>query len=360
MTDPSDTGPSAVDPSAKDLVADGDPRSTIWELIYGQWRFAVLTAVVDLSLADLLAGGPLTVPELAERAGFHEPELGRLLRTAAAIGLVRTTAPGTYALTPAGEALRADAPDSMRSNVVVQTNPVLLGAMGDLATAVHTGRTAFAARYRSTYGYLEEDAELRREFDAFMATRSKGIAHATADAYDFTGIGTLADVGGGNGSIVATVLRANPELRGILFDLPSAVPSAREHLAAEGVADRCEVVAGDFFSDVPKADAYLLSNIVHNWGDEDAVRILANVRSAMPDGGRVLLLDMLLPDDDRPHVGKYLDMRMMALFDGGRERGRDEYLGLLREAGLEATRVIDLPYALSLIEAVPARTGPAS
>jgi len=342
----------------KDVIDRADPRALIWDLVRGQWRFSALYAFVDLDLAGWLRDGPLSVSELAQRSGFDRGALARLLRTAAGLSVVRTvtstSGPNRYALTAAGETLRGDVHRSMRSVVIPQGTPHFLEAMGSLAEAVRIGKSPFAARYGSMYAYLEGHPEARHHFDAHMATRSRSIAEAVVVEYDFSGIGTIADIGGGVGTILATILRACPGLRGLLFELEAVIAGAREFLLSEGVADRCELLSGDFFTSVPTADAYVLSNIVHNWGDEDALRILQNLRAVIPDDGRVLLLDILLPADDRPHLGKELDMRMLALYDGALERTREDYLALLSRAGLRTSQVIELPYALSLIEARPA------
>ncbi|MFJ7277128.1 methyltransferase [Kitasatospora sp. NPDC098663] len=342
----------------KDVVGGDDPRAVIWEVIRGQWRFSALYAFVELDLARWLSERPMGVSELAGLCALDEGALARLLRTNATLGVVRSVPDGKggsrYALTEAGRTLDAGDERSMRSVVIPQGAPDFMDAMGALADAVRTGKSPFGAKFGSFYAYLDSHPEARQHFDAHMVTRSRAIAEAVVARYDFAGIGSFADIGGGAGTILATVLHANAELHGVLFELPSVVAGAQAFLAAELVIDRCEVVAGDFFKAVPTADAYLLSNIVHNWADDTAVTILRNVRSAMPDHGRVLLLDMLLPDDDRPHLGKELDMRMLALHQGGRERTEAEYFGLLREADLTVRRVVELPFALSLIEAVPA------
>ncbi|MEV4258992.1 methyltransferase [Spirillospora sp. NPDC049652] len=342
---------------AKDVVGSEDPRAYVWEMLRAGWRFSALYAFVELDLAGWLRDGPLTVAEIAERAGLDRAALARLLRTSAGSGLVRSLRvegePVRYDLTDVGHTLRGDVRRSMRSVVIPQGAPDFLEAMGSLDEAVRNGKSPFAARFGSMYGYLASHPDARHHFDAHMATRSRTIAEATVGAYDFSGLGTIADIGGGVGTVLATILETHPDARGLLFELEPVIEAASAFLAPLGVADRCELVAGDFFSAVPAADVYLLSNIVHNWNDEDALTILRNVRAAMPADGRVLLLDILLPEDDRPHLGKELDMRMLALYDGARERTESEYLGLLAEADLRPNRVIELPYALSLVEALP-------
>ena len=342
---------------AKDVVDREDPRAYVWEMLRAQWRFSALYAFVDLDLAGWLRDGPLTVEELAERGGFSGAVLARLLRTAAGIGLLRSLRadgrPVRYVLTPVGETLRGDVQRSMRSVVIPQGAPDFLEAMGSLPEAARNGKSPFVARFGSMYGYLASHPEARHHFDAHMATRSRSIADATVAAYDFSGINTIADLGGGVGTVLATILQAYPGTEGILFELEPVIAEATDFLTAEGVADRCELVVGDLFRSVPAADAYVVSNIIHNWSDEDARQILHNLRAAMPAHGRALFLDILLPEDDRPHLGKELDMRMLALYDGAQERTQGEYLALLAQAGLRPRRIIELPYALSLIEALP-------
>ena len=344
----------------KDVVGSSDPRAVIWDLLRAQWRFSGLYAFVQLDLAGYLGDGPLTIRELAQRCGADEMALFRLMRTAASMGIVSTVTaedgPAVYALTAAGHTLRGDVDRSMRSVAIIQGIPAFLDAMGSLADAVRSGRSGFAAQYGSFYGFLKLHPDIRQHFNTFMVSRSRAMAEAVVDAYDFTGIPEIADIGGGNGCVLATILQANPGVRGVLLDVEAVIPGARDFLTAEGVADRCDLVTGDFFADVPRANTYLLSNIVHNWNDDDALTILQNVLTAMPEDGRVLFLDMLLPEGDEPHLGKEMDMRLLALYDGGRERGREEYISLLAKAGLSVRRIFDLPYALSLIEAFPAES----
>lgn len=341
----------------KDVVDKDDPRAVIWDLLRSQWRFSALYAFVDLDIADWFKDEQLSLEQLAERGGVDAFALSRLLRTAASLGLVRTAAAengvGKYELTAAGQALRTDAHASMRSIALLQGTPDFLMAMGSLAGAVRSGRSEFAQRFGSFYGYLGTHPDIRRHFDVFMSSRSLSIAEAVVAQYDFSSVTTIADIGGGIGRVLATILQANPLTRGILFDLDPVIAGAPEFLQAQNVADRCDLVAGNFFDSIPKADAYILGNIVHNWDDEKAQHILRNVIKAAPADGRILFLDMLLPEGDCPHLGKEMDMRMLALYDGGRERGREEYLSLLRTVGLRINRVIELPYALSLIETFP-------
>jgi SAM-dependent methyltransferase len=251
-------------------------------------------------------------------------------------------------------ALRSDVPGSIRSSIRAIGEEGFWYAMGKLPDTVRKGSSAFVAKYGHVYEYLAKNPDAGRIFDDYMAARAITLTDGLVKQYDFTGVETMMDVAGGRGHILATVLHANPGMRGILFDLDQVAARARDLLAAEGLADRYEVVAGDFFTSVPAgADAYLLASILHNWDDDDALRILRNVRRAMNPGGRVLVLEVALPDDEAPHLGKDLDMRMLALLNGGLERSREEYATLFEQADLELAAVIELGAGANLLEARP-------
>jgi hypothetical protein len=331
---------------------NGDPRAHILDLLSGTWKFTALHAFVDLRCADHLQSGPLTIEELADRCQADPTSLGRLLRTAAALHLVATVRPGTYALTDAGTLLCTTSMDSMRPGVVVMGEPTSWEAMGTLAQTVRTGTSPIAAAHGSLYEYYHRRPELLQAFEAWMTSRSQAFAESLVAAHDFTGVRTVADIGGGNGTILAAILEAHPQAGGILFELDQVLPGAKSYLTSRGIAERCDLVAGDFFTAVPAgADVYVLANVVHNWDDEDALRILRAVRDAMTGDSRALFLDYLLPDDDQPHFGKFMDMRMLALFGGGRERTHAEYLALLDRAGLRADHITALPVGAGLIQA---------
>ncbi|WP_067184079.1 methyltransferase [Microtetraspora niveoalba] len=329
-----------------------DSTGPVWDAIVGLSRFGALAAMAELGCADHLAAGPLSVTDLAARCDADATALGRVMRELAAMGVVRSVAPQMYELTGAGQVMRGDVPGSMRPAVRVMAEEGYWQALGLLPESVRRGRSVFVERHGPYYDYLAARPDAAREFNDYMATRAAPIEAALAASYDFSGVKTLVDVAGGKGHLLAAVLEAHPAVRGVLFDLEHVVEGARESLGTRGLADRCELVPGDFFAGVPAADAYLLASIIHNWNDEDALRILGNVREAMSADGRVLLLEMVLPDDDSPHIGKEIDLRMLALF-GGRERTRGEYAELLRASGLALSRVLPLPAGASLIEALP-------
>jgi SAM-dependent methyltransferase len=341
-------------PAPSDGSPGADPRDGVWEIIRGLWRFTALHSVVELRCADHLADGPLTVAELAGRCDAHPGALRRVLRSVAAAGLLTQVAPDTYALTDSGRTLCTGSPDSTWAAVSSIAHAASWDALGALPQGVRTGRAPFVEKYGPYYEYLAANPELGAVFNEHMRLRSNPVAAELAGRYDFTGAEVVMDVGGGKGTFLTSILTAHPQLRGVLFEREPVVPQAKENLEARGLTGRCDFVAGDFFTSVPAtADTYLLANIIHNWDDDDALRILRNVRAALPAHGRVLLADVVLPDDDRPHLGKDLDVRMLVVFGGGGERTESEYFGLLARAGLRGRIAAPLPLGLSLIEALP-------
>ncbi|WP_246609273.1 acetylserotonin O-methyltransferase [Nonomuraea rhizosphaerae] len=330
------------------------PHSLLWSAVSDISRFAALLTMAELGVADHLADGPLGVEELARRCEANAPALRRVLRELASMGLVRTVGAHGHELTEQGAVLRSDVPGSIRSSIRALGEEAFWYAMGALPTTVRTGSSAFIAKYGVVYDRLAANPEISRLFDDYMTTRADQFTESLTKRYDFTGVSTLVDVAGGKGHILATILHANHHMRGVLFDLDHVTVHARETLSAEHLDDRCEVVAGDFFTSVPAGgDAYLLASVLHNWDDTDALRILRNIRGSMADGGRVLVLDVALPDDSTPHLSKDLDMRMLAIFNGGMERSRQEYADLFRQADLELSAVVELDAGSSLLQADP-------
>jgi O-methyltransferase domain len=330
---------------------NAEGQATIMEIQRAVWRFAAIRALVAIGAPGQLRDGPLTVAELADRCGAHAPTLGRLLRTIAATGLLRSAGPGTYELTKDGQALLAGrAVVSVRFSV----DPEVWGALGDLTETVRTGVAPFTHRHGSLYDYLSAKPEVSAVFDELMDINHGPLAVRLAEAATFPDTGTVVDVGGGQGTFLAAILRARPGLRGILLDLARTVPSARKYLAGSGVGERCEVVAGDFFTTVPAGgDAYLVAHVVHNWDDEQATDILRTIRAVMPGHAQLLVVEAPLPDDDRPAFGKDLDIRLLTMHEG-KERSHAEYSALLTGAGFRPGQVVELGRGECAITASPA------
>jgi O-methyltransferase len=303
-----------------------------------------------LALADLLAGGPKTVVELAEVTKTDGVALGRLLRALSSLGIFAEDAPGGYRQTPLSDTLRSDHPQSIRRWAMMLGARFVWEPCGELHEAIRTGRPAFELVYGAPFfKYLAEHTDDAAVFNAAMSSLPAYIA-AFVEAYDFSRFERIVDVGGGHGAKLLAILSANPRLRGVLYDLPAVVEGA---LAAQrgAVGDRCAIVGGDFFEGVPVgADAYLLSGIIHDWDDESAVKILRNCRRAIRPDGRLLLVETVLTPSSDPSRA-LMDVLMMVL-TGGRERTEAEFGSLLREAGFSLTRVIPTAGA-SILESAP-------
>jgi hypothetical protein len=317
------------------VQADGVPPTVaLYQKLSGAWVAQAISVVAKLGTADALAAGPRGVDELAAAAGAHAPSLYRVLRALASVGIFAEDDNGRFGLTPLAEPLRSDAPSSLRAFAIMLGEEWSWRPWAHLLHSVTTGHAAFADTYGTEiFEYLGQRPEAGALFDAAMTGRSSQDADAVVAAYDFSAFRTVVDVGGGRGTLLAAILRAHPDARGILFDQPHVIPGARQQLDAAGLGQRCELVAGDFFeSVVPGGDAYVLKWIVHDWDDQRALRILGRCRQALPDAGRLLLVETVLPPGNTPSPGKLADLAMM-VWTGGRERTEAEYRALLAAAG---------------------------
>jgi hypothetical protein len=310
-----------------------------------------------LGVADLLAAGPRTAEDLAQALGVNAGALRRLLRSMAALGLLAHLGGSRYAITGTGARLRAGVPGSLRS-VALLSGERSYRAWGGLLHSVQTGETAFRHVFGTgTFEYMAAHPEVAGFYNEAMAASATERAAAVVAAYDFSGGGTVVDVGGGQGVLLVAILSANPGLRGVLLERESVTGGARQRIEAAGLASRCDVVAGDFFQSVP-ADGglYLLSHIIHNWDDERSRTILSNCRAALRPPAKLLILEQVLPErfDPSPAAvrASMADLHMLAI-TGGQERTAEEYRGLLATAGFVLTGVIGTAVAESLVEGAP-------
>jgi hypothetical protein len=331
------------------------PHVRVIQMASAYWLSQAVHAVAYFGIADRLADGPVAVEQLAQATGTHAPTLRRVLRVLAAEGLFKTDEQGRFALTPVGETLRSDSPSLARRTVLALVADYWWPSWGRFLDCLRTGETGMVqAHGQRIFEYLSEHPEDASNFNAAMIGFHGAEPPAVAVDYDFSQIGTLVDVGGGSGNLLTTILQANPNLRGVLFDLPHVTTDAEKTVAARGLSDRCRVVAGDFFEAVPEGgDAYLLSHIVHDFGDDDGVRILTNCRRAMGDRGRLLIVEWVLRPGDEPDPAKLLDIVMLVM-PGGQERTEEEYRALLAKAGFRLTRVVPTASPVSVVEAAPA------
>ncbi|MDI5980069.1 methyltransferase [Amycolatopsis magusensis] len=313
---------------------------------------AALRAAALLEVAEHLAGGPRDVAELAGLTGASGPYLRRLLRLLASHGTFREDEDGRFHLTPQADLLRADAPRSLRAAVLLVTEESWWQSAADLAEAVRRGEPAFDRRVgKPFFAHLAEHPEHGALFDAGMAAYSAGEIGYIVEGYDFPDSGVMVDVGGGRGGLLLAALRARPGLRGILLEQEQVL--AGNVLPELGADDRWTLHPGDFFSAVPAGDLYTVKNILHDWSDDQCVRILENCRRAMNPGARLLAIDAVIPPGNDPDFGKAIDILMLLLLPGG-ERTRSEFERIFERAGFRITRVIPTPGTVSMIEAVPA------
>jgi len=322
------------------------------ELANGSWTTQALYAAASLGIPDELAQGPLHADEVARRVGADPDAVYRLMRALAGKGVLELRRDARFALTPIGEALRSDTPGSMRAMVLLVGNPAHWEHWGGLLHSVRTGEPA-AVKLRGTnfFEYLDTNPELAAVFNDAMTAMSAMATDPVLAVYDFSGFRRIVDVGGGHGALLAAILQRAPDAHGVLFDLQSVVDGAHPVLAAAGLGDRCTVSAGSFFEAVPEnGDAYLLKTIIHDWDEDSALRILRNIRTAMAPSGKLLLLEMVLPQGPSSHFGTMLDLEML-VNAGGKERTRAEYADLLARAGFRLQRVVETAGPLSIVEA---------
>ena len=335
------------------------PQLVLYQMSIGHYVSRALALAAKLGLADLLADGPRHHAELARSTGTHAPSLNRVMRLLASVGVFDEQEEGRFALTPLGDALRAGVPGSMRASVMLFAGTRIQDSWKELEYCVKTGEPAYRLRGATDpFDALLRDPEETANFDAAMADFTRLAAIAVAAAYDFSSLGSVVDVGGGNGALLIGILRAHATLAGTVFDRPEAAERARQQIADAGLAERCQAVAGDFFAQVPGgADAYMLKHVIHDWDDARATTILANCRRAMSPTGRLLIVEGVYPariDQSLESRGAAANDVNMLVNTGGRQRSESEFHSLFEAAGFRLTRIVPTPARVSVIEGVPA------
>jgi hypothetical protein len=342
----------ASDVSGNAQPGSGSPALAVLNLATGVWTAQALWAAATLGVADLLAAGPRTRDELAAATGTKSGPLHRVLRALASLGIFAEQPDGRFANTPESEMLRSDVPGSVRDYVIFCGQPWHIAAYGEILHSLRTGRPAVERVLgKDIWEFLRSDPEASRIFNAAMTGIIAETAEALRDAYDFSAVRTLVDVGGGHGMLLATVLAANAGLHGILFDLPHVVEGAPPTFDRAGVRARATIVGGDFFAEVPRGDAFVLSHIIHDWDDERSMKILRRIREAAEPRARLLVVETVIPPGNAPSFGKLLDLEMLAL-PGGVERTETEYRELLAAGGFRLTRIVPTRSTTSIVEGV--------
>jgi hypothetical protein len=322
------------------------------QLITGKWVMQAIYVAAELGIADLLKDGARSSADIARVCKTNADATYRLMRALSNIDVLEERDGRMFALTPLGETLRSDVPGSMRGYARFVGYAPTWTAWGEMLHSVRTGEPAVDHLFgENLFDYYAKHLEESAIFDEAMTSISTVEAHAVADGYDFTGIGTLADVGGGRGYLLATVLKANPAMKGILFDLPRVVEGAPALLREHEVENRVRIKSGSFLETAPKdADAVIMKHIIHDWNDEDCIRILRNCQRVLPKRGRVLVVEAVVPPREQRGWAKLLDLEMLVLTPRGRERTGDEFAKLLRDGGFRLTRVVPTASHVSLVE----------
>lgn len=335
--------PQAAEPSP-------DTVQRVFQLMTGHMISGAVQVVARLGIADRLAAAPRSADDLARETGVNADALYRVLRSLASVGLFEEVSPRTFRNT-AAEALREG---PLRALALWLTHPFNVRAHTNTMHSVKTGESAVPATYgMGAFEYLAEHPDVSQEFNNAMTGLSTVIIGAVLEAYDFSGIGTLVDVAGGHGAILTAILQRYPRMKGILFDVDHVIEGAKAKIAAQGLSDRCSTESGDFFRAVPAGgDAYLMKHIIHDWYDDKAATILRNIRAVLPQEGRLILLESVIPPGNEPAFGKILDLEMLVM-PGGKERTEAEFRQLFDTSGFTLTRIVPTKSPLCVIEAKP-------
>jgi len=322
------------------------------QLITGYWISQAVGAAAKLGLADQLADGSRSASDVATSVKADTESVHRVMRMLASIGVFTMGPDERFGLTPLGDTLRTGVPGSMKNFAIAQTSPGHWLPWGQMSEAVRTGKSmtmpTLGMELWDWYSIHPEEGEF---FNGAMGDLSAGVSGEVTNSYDFSGFNTVLDVGGAHGILLGAILRANPHMRGILFDLPHVTATAGDSLRAQGIEQRCTLVTGDFFASVPAgADIHVLKQIIHDWSDEECTTLLRNCHHALKPTGKILLVEMVIPSDNSPSMAQAMDMNMLVLLTG-KERTESQYRDLLTAAGFRMERVIPTHSPFSIIEA---------
>ena len=324
------------------------------QMFAGSWVATAIYAAAKIGIADHLAAGAKTAAEVAPALSAHAPSLHRFMRTLAGLGILTEGDGKRFALTPLGEALKTGAPGAARSTVLAFGGVGFSRPWEEIVYSLETGKPGFDKTWgMPIFDYFAKHPEEASLFSEAMVGFHGSEPPTVAEAYDFSNLHTVVDVGGATGNMLAALLSRHAGLRGVLYDMPHVVRDAPALLKARGVESRVTIESGSFFDSVPPGgDAYLLSHIIHDWSEEQCLTILGNCRRAMSSNGRLLIVETVLPEGDTPHQGKLQDL-VMLVFPGGQERTETEYADLLRKADFTLRRVVPTTSVVSIVEAVP-------
>jgi O-methyltransferase domain/Dimerisation domain len=328
------------------------PPQQMFRNITAYWVTQLMGTAARLGVADQLEKGPMQVDELAANVGANPSALYRALRACTAVGVFTEQAGHVFANNELSQTLRSNVPGSMRDFAIAQSAPGHWRPWELLTHAVKTGKpTTVEALGSEVWDWYASHAEESAAFSGAMDNLAAQVAAEVTKVIDFSTVGCVVDVGGAKGTLVSAVLRAFPKTKGVLLDLAHVVEPVRKSLAAIGLAERCEAVAGDFFKSVPQGDVMLLKQVLHDWNDEQCTTLLRNCAAALPKGGRVLVVEMVISEDGRPSPAHLMDINMLVMLHG-KERTTTEYGKLFQDAGLRLERVHPTHSPFSIVEAI--------
>jgi ubiquinone/menaquinone biosynthesis C-methylase UbiE len=340
----------------KDMPPSRDmpPSMVLMQMATGKWVSQAIYVAAKLGIADLLEQEPKSCEDLAASTQTDPEALYRVLRALASVGVFSEVADRRFCLTPIAECLRTGAPGSLRALATMCGERWSWDMWGKILYSVKTGKPSFDHVHKMRpFEFLARNPEDGRLFDQAMAVFSTAENAAVIAAFDFSQFKKIVDVGAGHGRLLLSMLKASSQLEAILFDLAPVIEGARALINEAGIAERCNLISGDFFESIPPGgDAYLLKHIIHDWDDANAIKILTNCRRAMGKNARLLVIEMVIPPGNAPFPGKFLDLEMLLI--GGRERMEAEYQAMFNSAGFNLTRIIPTQSPVSVIEGTPA------
>ena len=339
----------------KTLASGNDPMATMLQLLFGKHISYSVSSVARLGVPDHMNSKPVHVDDLAAKVQAHPDRLYRIMRMLSSVGVFEEHADRRFTLTPVGDLLKTDAPGTLRDVAMMWGSQWSTRGFGHLTDAIRTGSDGITLGYgKHLFELLPHWPEDSAESNRAMVSLSSVVGSAVARAYNFSGISRLCDVGGGYGRLLTSIMDAYVDLRGVLFDLPHVIREAQSQPGLENFRSRLDFEAGSFLESVPPGcDAYILKHIIHDWDDDRACRILELIRQRLGADGRILLCEAIISEDAAPSPAKMLDIEMLALTPGGRERTVSEFEELFRRAGLRLHAIVPNESPLSVIEARP-------
>jgi len=341
------------EPTLNTAAAPVPSPMALMQMLFGKHITYCISAVARLGVADHMASGRVHVEQLAEKTGAHAPSLYRVMRCLASFDVFDELPAKRFALRPISDLLRTDSPNSMRYSAIQMGERWSTRAMEHFTDTVRTGEDGVTKAFgKNVFDYFAETPEEAEVFNKSMTAFSSMVMDPIVAAYDFSGIDRMADIGGGHGYLLASILKKNPLMRGVVYDLPEVVSGGKGAAHFEGCDGRVEFEAGSFFERVPSGcDAYIMKFILHDWSDDHCRRILGLIREQLPPHGRVLVCEQVLDPNPVPGPGKLLDMEMLAMTVGGKERTAGEFSDLFASAGLRLERVFETGTPVCILEA---------